>query len=69
MALRGRRKGGRSWARGAFAFLWIVLAGFSGLYLYTLFIDPAALGGQSIQFSAITGDQSTTSATRATACG
>ncbi|WP_204377339.1 hypothetical protein, partial [Methyloceanibacter superfactus] len=32
-----------------------MLAGFSGLYLFTLFTDPAALGGQTIQLSAITG--------------
>ncbi|MEZ5873622.1 MAG: hypothetical protein R3D30_01935 [Hyphomicrobiales bacterium] len=63
MALGDRRKGGRSWARGAFAFLWIVLGGASSLYLYMLITDPAALGGQSIQLSAITGDLSTTSAT------
>lgn len=69
MALGGRRKGGRSWARGAFAFLWIVLGGASSLYLYMLITDPAALGGQSIQLSAITGDLSTTSATSAPVSG
>jgi len=57
MVVKSRRSGARNWARGVFAFFWIVLAGFSGLYLFTLFTDPAALGGQIIQLSAITGDQ------------
>jgi hypothetical protein len=55
MVLKSRRTGARNWARGIFAFFWIVLAGFSSLYLFTLFTDPAALGGQTIQLSAIAG--------------
>jgi hypothetical protein len=55
MAINSRRTVARSWARGIFAFCWIVLAGFSGLYLFTLFTDPAALGGQAFQVSAMTG--------------
>jgi len=39
-----------------FAFLWIALAGLSGPYLFTLFTDPTALGGQTFQMSAVTGD-------------
>jgi len=39
-----------------FAFLWIALAGLSGFYLFTLFTDPTALGGQTFQMSAVTGD-------------
>lgn len=55
MVVKSRRHGARSMARGIFAFLWIVLAGCSSLYLFMLFTDPAALGSQSIQLSAITG--------------
>lgn len=55
MVVRSRRTGARSMARGIFATLWIVLAGCSGLYLFMLVTDPAALGGQSMQFSAIAG--------------
>ncbi len=55
MVARSRRTGARSMARGIFATLWIVLAGCSGLYLFMLVTDPAALGGQSMQFSAIAG--------------
>jgi len=58
--VKRRRTGTRSWARGIFAFFWIVLAGASGLYLFTLFTDPAALGGQRIQLSAMTGDEMAT---------
>jgi sporulation related protein len=46
--LKDRRSGSRSWTRGLFAFFWIVLAGFSGLYLFTVFADPTALGGQAV---------------------
>lgn len=37
--------------RTLFAGFWILLAGFSGFYLFTLFTDPAALGGQAMQAS------------------
>lgn len=40
-----RRTTKRSWGRNTFAILWIALAGVSGFYLFTLFADPAALGG------------------------
>ncbi|MGH6734537.1 MAG: SPOR domain-containing protein [Methyloceanibacter sp.] len=64
MALKSRRRGARNWARGIFAFFWIILAGFSGLYLYTLFTDPAALGSPTIQLSGIiAGDQARTGTT------
>ena len=46
--VKDRRSGSRNWTRGLFAFFWIVLAGFSGLYLFTVFADPTALGGQTI---------------------
>lgn len=63
MVVRGRRIGGRSWARGVFALLWIVLAGFSGLYLFTLFTNPSALGGETVKLSAlVSGDQPATPA-------
>jgi len=55
MVLKSRRTGARNWARGIFAFFWIILGGFSSLYLFTLFTDPAALGAPTIQLSAITG--------------
>jgi hypothetical protein len=58
--VKRRRTGTRSWARGIFAFFWIVLAGASGLYLFTLFTDPAALGSQRLQLSAVTGDEMAT---------
>jgi hypothetical protein len=58
--VKRRRTGTRSWARGIFAFFWIVLAGASGLYLFTLFTDPAALGSQRVQLSAVTGDEMAT---------
>ena len=51
--VKRRRTGTRSVARGIFAFFWIVLGGASGLYLFTLFTDPAALGGQMVQLSAV----------------
>jgi len=63
--VKRRRTSTRSWARGIFAFFWIVLAGASGLYLFTLFTDPAALGGQSVQLSAVTGDEMATGAAEA----
>jgi len=50
MVARSRRSGARSMARGVFATLWILLAGCSGLYLFTLLTDPSAL-----QFSALAG--------------
>jgi len=54
--VKRRRTGTRSVARGIFAFFWIVLGGASGLYLFTLFTDPAALGGQMVQLSAVGND-------------
>ena len=45
--VKRRRKAKRSLGRTTFAFLWIVLAGVSGLYLFMLVTDPAALGGQA----------------------
>ncbi len=58
--VKRRHAGTRSWSRGVFAFFWIVLAGASGLYLFTLLTNPEALGGQAAQFSAVTGDEMTT---------
>jgi len=55
MVLKSRRTGARNWSRGIFAFFWIVLAGFSSLYLFTLFTDPAALGAPTVRLSAIAG--------------
>lgn len=47
MALR--RKSSRNWARGVFATFWILLAGASGVYLFSAFTDPT-LGGQLVKF-------------------
>jgi hypothetical protein len=58
--VKRRRTATRSWSRGVFAFFWIVLAGASGLYLFTLFTDPEALGGQAVRSSAISGDEMAT---------
>jgi sporulation related protein len=44
--VKTRGSDSRNWARGALAFFWIVLAGFSGVYLFTLLTDPTAFGGQ-----------------------
>lgn len=60
--VKRRHAGTRSWSRGVFAFFWIVLAGASGLYLFTLLTNPEALGGQAAQLSAVTGDEMTTEA-------
>lgn len=50
MALR--RKGSRNWARGVFATFWILLAGASGLYLFSAFSDPT-LGGQLVKLAPV----------------
>jgi SPOR domain len=55
MVVKRRRSGARNWARGVFAFFWIVLGGVSGLYLFDLFTNPEALG--EIQLGALTGDE------------
>lgn len=55
MAVKSRRKAIRNWARGSFAFLWIVLGGLSSFYLFTLFSDPAALSGYTVQLGASAG--------------
>jgi hypothetical protein len=52
MVAKIRRKGSRNWGRGFFAFFWILLAVFSGIYLFSLFTDPTALGNQGVQLSA-----------------
>ena len=41
------RRSSRNWARGFFAFFSILLAGASGLYLFTLMTDPGAFGSQT----------------------
>jgi SPOR domain len=47
--IKDRRRGARNWARGAFAFFWILLAGVSGVYLFTLLTNPSALGNQVLR--------------------
>jgi hypothetical protein len=54
--VRKRRESSRNVARGVFATLWILLGGFSGLYLWDVFSDPSALGKQVARFNSITGE-------------
>jgi SPOR domain len=64
--LKRRGKGSRNWARGVFAAFWILLAGVSGVYLFSAFTDPT-LGGQLVQLNPLPGGASsgeTTSAVR-----
>jgi hypothetical protein len=57
MADKTRKSGSRSWTRASFALLWIVLGGLSGLYIYTLLTDPAALGGQAAKQSVMPAEE------------
>jgi hypothetical protein len=52
--LKRRGKGSPNWARGVFAAFWIVLAGVSGVYLFSAFTDPT-LGGQLVQLNPLPG--------------
>lgn len=52
---RHRQKGSRNWARGILATFWILLAGVSGLYLFSTFSDPT-LGGQLVKFAPASGE-------------
>ena len=49
---RHRRTGSRNWTRGLFATFWILLGGLSGVYLFTAFTNPSALGGQLVALDA-----------------
>jgi hypothetical protein len=51
-----RRSGSRNWARGFFAFFSILLAGASGLYLFTLMTDPGAFGSQTAYVNSLAPD-------------
>src|SRR5688572_1341538 len=53
-----RRKGSRNWARGVLATFWILLAGVSGLYLFSAFTDPT-LGGQLAKFAPASSGETT----------
>jgi len=53
-----RRKGSRNWARGILATFWILLAGVSGLYLFSTFNDPT-LGGQLVKLTPETSSETT----------
>jgi hypothetical protein len=55
-----RRKGSRNWARGILATFWILLAGVSGLYLFSAFNDPS-LGGQLVRLSPQASGETTSS--------
>jgi hypothetical protein len=52
---RFRQKGSRNWARGILATFWILLAGVSGLYLFSTLSDPS-LGGQLVKFAPASGE-------------
>ena len=45
--LRNRRSEEKNWTKVLLAFFWIVLAGFSALYLFALVGDPTAFGSQT----------------------
>src|SRR5271169_6551121 len=40
MAVKDRRSGGRNWVPGLFAAFWILLAVFSGAYLFRIITEP-----------------------------
>ena len=40
MAAKDRRSGGRNWVPGLFAAFWILLAVFSGAYLFRIITEP-----------------------------
>ena len=48
MALTNRQSGTRHWVPSLFAFFWILLAGFSTLYLIGLVVDPPAQGDEVV---------------------
>jgi hypothetical protein len=58
MAAKDRRSGGRNWVPGLFAAFWILLAVFSGAYLFRIITEPKANRADSAAAS--------TAATRAT---
>jgi hypothetical protein len=59
-----RRKGSRNWARGVFATFWILLAGVSGVYVFSVFTDPT-LGGQLVTFAPVSSGETTAAVTSA----
>src|SRR5262249_7322318 len=54
--LRRRRSEGRNTAKSVLAVFWIVLAGISALYLFTLLTNPSAFGGESAKLDTSFGD-------------
>jgi len=66
--LKRRGKGSRNWARGVFAAFWILLAGVSGVYLFSAFNDPT-LGGQLVQLNPLPGGASSGETTAAVSGG
>ncbi|MGH6801748.1 MAG: SPOR domain-containing protein [Methyloceanibacter sp.] len=64
--LKRRGKGSRNWARGVFAVFWILLAGVSGVYLFSVFSDPT-LGSQLVQLNPLPGGASSGETTSAVA--
>jgi hypothetical protein len=52
---RFRQKKSGNWARGILAMFWILLAGLSGLYLFSTLTDPS-LGGQLVRFTQASGE-------------
>ncbi len=67
--MKNRRSEGKSWAKGFLAFFWIVLAGFSALYLFTLFGDPTAFGSQTAKLGAALSSADTTGSTSGLTAG
>ena len=61
--LRNCRSEEKNWTKGLLAFFWIVLAGFSALYLFTLFGDPTAFGGQTAKLGTAFSSADTTGST------
>jgi hypothetical protein len=66
--LKRRGRGSRNWARGVFATFWILLAGVSGVYLFSAFTDPT-LGGQLVQLNPLPGGASSGETTSAVSGG
>ena len=62
-----RRSASRNWARGFFAFFSILLAGASGLYLFTLATDPSAFGDQVARANTVAPDAASRQAPAPTA--
>ncbi len=61
--IKNRRSEGKNLTKGFLAFFWIVLAGFSALYLFSLFGNPTAFGSQTAKLGAAFNSADTTGST------